>query len=44
MFIHKPTNLQFENRKQAITVMGTSRYNKALKNKEFDFNAETKKK
>lgn len=37
MFIHKPTNLKFENRKQAIQVMGTSRYNKALKNREFLF-------
>lgn len=44
MFIHKPTNLKFENRKQAISVMGTSRYNKALRNKEFDFNVENKKK
>ena len=44
MFIHKPTNLTFENRKQAISVMGTSRYNKALKNKEFEFNVENKKK
>lgn len=37
MFIHKPSNLRFENRKQAIQVMGTSRYNKALKNREFLF-------
>lgn len=44
MFIHKPTNLKFENRKQAIQVMGTSRYNKALKNREFLFNNENNKK
>lgn len=44
MFIHKPTNLKFENRKQAILLMGTSRYNKALKNREFDFNIQDKKK
>jgi hypothetical protein len=37
MFKHIPTNLTFENRKQAISVMGTSRYNRALKNKEFLF-------
>lgn len=42
MFIHKPTNLKFENRKQAIQVMGTKRYNVALKNKEFDFNSNKK--
>ena len=43
MFIHKPTQLKFENRKQAILVMGTSRYNKALKNREFDFSENKKK-
>lgn len=44
MFIHKPTNLKFENRKQAIQVMGTSRYNRALKNKEFLFKNSKKEK
>lgn len=44
MFIHKPTNTAFENRKQAISVMGTSRYNRSLKNKEFEFIDKNKKK
>lgn len=43
MFIHIPTQLKFENRKQAIQVMGTKRYNIALKKKEFDFKTEVKK-
>lgn len=37
-FTHTPTNTYFENRKNAIIVMGHGRYNKALKNKEFDWN------
>lgn len=37
MFIHLPSGTKFENRKQAIITMGTSRYNKALANFEFDF-------
>ncbi len=37
MMIHKPTGIKFENRKQAIEIMGHTRYNKFLKNKEFIF-------
>lgn len=37
MFVHIPTQLKFENRKQAIAVMGSKRYNIALAKKEFDF-------
>lgn len=37
MFKHTPTGLTFENRKQAIVLMGHKRYNSALKNKEFVF-------
>ena len=37
MFKHIPSNLTFENRKQAIIVMGQKRYKEALKNKEFKF-------
>lgn len=36
-FIHKPTNTYFDNRKNAIIVMGHRRYCKALKNKDFDW-------
>lgn len=37
MFKHIPTGLFFQNRKQAIILMGHKRYNAALKNKEFVF-------
>ncbi len=37
MFVHIPTKLTFENRKQAIKVMGQKRYNAALAKREFDF-------
>lgn len=36
-YTHKPTGLTFENRKQAVILMGQSRYRRALKNHEFDF-------
>lgn len=39
MFRHTPSNLLFENRKQAISVMGRKRYLLALKNREFDFSS-----
>lgn len=35
MFTHIPTGHKFSNRKEAKIVMGSSRYNKALKNREF---------
>lgn len=38
MFTHKPTNTIFENRKNAVRVMGKYRYMKALEKCEFDFN------
>lgn len=38
MFTHLPSKLVFENRKQAIIVMGKKRYNLALANREFLFN------
>lgn len=37
MYIHIPTGLEFENRKQAVLLMGQKRYRKALKNREFLF-------
>ena len=37
MFRHLPTGLEFENRKQAMVLMGKKRYCKALEKKEFDF-------
>ena len=37
MFKHKPSNLTFDNRKQALLVMGQKRYNAALAKREFDF-------
>ena len=37
MYIHIPTGLEFENRKQAVILMGQTRYRKALKNREFLF-------
>lgn len=38
MFKDKSTGLIFENRKDAVIVMGTSRYRKALKERRFIFN------
>lgn len=37
MYTHIPTGLTFENRKQAVMLMGQKRYRKALKNREFLF-------
>ena len=37
MFTHIPTGYKFENRLDAKRVMGSSRYNKAVKNREFSF-------
>ena len=37
-FLHKPTGIIFENRKQAAMIMGISRYRRALKKCEFIFN------
>lgn len=36
-FIHIPSGTEFDNRKQAILVMGRPRYKQALKNREFLF-------
>lgn len=36
-FLHKPSGLTFENRKQCVKVMGYNRYCRALANKEFQF-------
>lgn len=36
-FTHKPTGTFFENRKNAIIIMGHKRYCQSLKKKEFDF-------
>ena len=35
MFTHIPTGNRFANRKEAKKIMGTSSYNRALKNREF---------
>lgn len=35
MFTHIPTGYKFNNRLEAKRIMGTSRYNKALKAREF---------
>lgn len=37
MFKLKTTGTIFENRKEAIKIMGQSRYNRFLRNKEFEF-------
>lgn len=37
MFIHEPTGIKFENRKQAIVLMGRKRYKEALADSEFIF-------
>lgn len=36
-FIHIPSGVIFMNRKQAIMVMGQNRYNRSLKNAEFQW-------
>jgi hypothetical protein len=41
-FIHKGTGIKFENRKQAVILMGQTRYNKFLKNNEFIFLSDNK--
>ncbi len=38
MFKHLKTGLIYNNRLDAIITMGTSRYRKALRNKEFEWN------
>lgn len=38
MFKLKSTGVFFENRKQAIKTMGAKRYNKALAERDFEFN------
>ena len=40
-FLHKPSGIIFENRRQATKVMGPARYRRALKNMEFVFNYES---
>ena len=42
MFKHTFTGIIFNNRKEAVRVMGQSRYRKALKNHEFEFDYELK--
>ena len=42
MFKHVTTGIIYSNRKEAVRVMGQSRYKKALKNREFIFNYEPK--
>lgn len=37
MFTHKSTKVFFENRKQAIQLMGRGNYKRALRNNEFEF-------
>lgn len=37
MFKHTYTGVIFNNRKEAVRVMGQSRYRKALRNHEFEF-------
>lgn len=37
MFKHIFTGIIYNNRKEAVRVMGQSRYKKALSNREFDF-------
>lgn len=42
MFKLKSTGVVFENRKQAIKTMGQRRYNKALSQRDFEFNIDDK--
>lgn len=44
MFTHIPTGHRFNNRKEAKIVMGSSRYNRALKNREFTLHCNDDKK
>ena len=43
MFKHKKTGIKFDNRKQAVILMGQSRYRRFLKVREFDFEQDTDK-
>ena len=43
MFKHKKTGIKFDNRKQAVILMGQSRYRRFLKDREFEFEQETDK-
>lgn len=36
-FIHTPTGVYFDNRKQAVVIMGQKRYKQFLYNGEFNF-------
>ena len=42
MFVHLPSGVVFENRKQAVICMGKARYVKALSDRQFYFNNEEK--
>lgn len=42
MFKHLKTGIIFSNRKDAIIVLGTARYRKALANREFEFSYQLK--
>ncbi len=42
MFIHKETGITFKNRKQAVILMGETRYKKFLNNGEFEFITDNK--
>ena len=37
MFTHKKTGIKFKNRKQAVVLLGQTRYRKLLKYREFEF-------
>lgn len=43
MFTHKSTGVEFKNRKDAVTIMGQSRYKRFLANGEFEFEDKTVK-
>lgn len=40
MFTHKETGITFKNRKQAVILMGETRYKKFLNNGEFEWDKE----
>lgn len=44
MFIHRKTGTVFENRKNAVIIMGQNRYKRFLKDNEFLFIDENEKK
>lgn len=44
MLIHKPTGIKFNNRKEAVIIMGQKRFCKFLKNGEFDFTVDNEEK